>query len=163
MTGEFYGVKEISEAVVLYLNEAGMNTTAVGWPAPKWAEWAVGARGPDGLGDPEKDFVNLGTTGFPGQPDSMGGIINHFRMASIFANYYDEDVDKLVVTAMGTVDDAKRGEMVSEAYRLLAERYEYIPVFMSGNFYGMKDNISFVPSSIGGLQDTMLYKDVKIE
>jgi peptide/nickel transport system substrate-binding protein len=163
MSGEFYGVKEVAEAVVLYLNEVGMNTTAVGWPAPKWAEWAVGARGLDGKGDPEKDFVNMGVSGFAGQPDSMGHLIDHYIMSSIFCNCYDEDVDNLLTTALRTVDDAERGELIAEVYRLLHERCEYIPIFTQGNFYGMKDNISFVPTSFGGNSDRILFRDVEIE
>ncbi len=158
MNGEVYGLKETTEAVASYLNQAGFKVKLVAWDPPKWAEYNTKASN-----NPDMDYVSLGIAGIANVLDSTSGLINQYSTVTSFAGYFNKTVNDLAVQSRATVDDSARAEIIKKAWSLIRADYAYVPLFTATRLYGMKNNVDFIPSARGTGQEAILIRDVKVK
>jgi len=149
------GVKEAVDAATSFWSRVGIRAQPQAWEPVKFQEFNQMASG-----KPDQDYVALVTASLAGKPEVTVGLFNHFSKGTPFARYFNDDVDRLIVQARGTVDPNARGELVKQAMKIIHQDVAFIPMWSVVNVYGMKDGIELTPRPSDF--PTLFLKDVKV-
>ncbi len=79
-----------------------------------------------------------------------------------FSVYYNPEFDKVVAEAKATLNDAKRGELIKKATRMVHEDVASIPICNAVVVYATKKDIDFRPTQKHAME-LVLIKDVDIK
>jgi peptide/nickel transport system substrate-binding protein len=137
----YYGITQTVEAVVLYLQAVGIKATVR--PMSQIAILQSFAKNKG-----RKDFIYVGVTALPvanvgANPLEM--LTLAYWSKGLFAPYYNPAYDKLVDTALATVNDAKRKKLVMQAIQILHDDVAAYPIWDSVYAYTMRKGIDFTP------------------
>ena len=155
VTGRVPMLKEVAEAIASYFEAAGIKTKL---EAIEWAAYLDRYRK---ARTPESVWVSLHTHGRAGGADPSTTMQLHFTKDGGFSLYTHPELEKLVVEAKSTMNDAKRAEVIKKATRLIDDEVASIPIFNNVSVYVMKKNIDFKPL-LGRGQDLIHVRDIKI-
>jgi peptide/nickel transport system substrate-binding protein len=156
-SGRSYGQKETAEAVALYLNAVGIRCKVQGVEA---AQMLAKIRG--WHADPKAVFVGVTTTPMAFLPDPTEALMSAYLSTGWGSLYFNKEIDPIIDEAQGTMDDAKRGELIKKAIRILHEDVATVQIWANTSVYSMKPNIEFTPT-LKNREPLMLLKDVKIK
>jgi peptide/nickel transport system substrate-binding protein len=139
--GAYYGIRQTVEAVVLYLRQVGIDAKVQGYSQIQILQMFAKNKG-------KHDFAYVGVVALPvanvgANPLEM--LTLAYWSPGLFAPYNNADYDKLVNTALATVDDTKRKKIVTEAVKFLHDDVAAIPIWDSVYVFTMKKNIDFTP------------------
>jgi peptide/nickel transport system substrate-binding protein len=137
--GTYYGFKETTEAVVLYLKAVGIDAQVVALDAPKYMDKVRSvARNPDG------EFVGIATLPMANLADPTEPLSVYYSGSafSIFRNaQFDAAIDRTLVE----LDPAKRADDIKAAFRIMQDQVATIVVWDSVSVYTMKRDIDYAP------------------
>jgi peptide/nickel transport system substrate-binding protein len=151
ITGRYPMAREIAEAAASYFEAVGIRTRLIGEETATHFARMRGAKKPDG------EFVSVRT--FGRAPEPAYSLALHFTSYGANGIYSNPESDRLIAEARATIDDAKRGELVKKAVKIIHDDVGRIPICDIVAFYAMKKNINFTPTQ-GILFDLVLVKDV---
>lgn len=109
------------------------------------------------------DYISLGIAGIAGVADSTSGLFNQYSRVTPYAGYFNQTVNDLAVQVRATMDDNTRADLIKKAWQLIRADYAYVPLFTAARIYGMKDNLSYTPSSRGTGHEVVFIKDIKVK
>jgi peptide/nickel transport system substrate-binding protein len=155
VTGRVPMLKEVAEAIASYFEVVGIKTKL---EAIEWASYLDRYRK---ARTPESVWVSLHGHGRAGGTDPSTTMQLHFTKDGGFSLYTHPELEKLVVEAKSTINDAKRAEVIKKATKLIDEEVASIPIFNYVAVYVMKKNIDFNPL-LGRGQDLIHVRDIKI-
>jgi peptide/nickel transport system substrate-binding protein len=155
--GRSYGQKETAEAVALFLNAIGIKCKIEGIEAAqmlaKIRAWH---------NDPKTVYVGVVTSPMAFLPDPMEAISSAYLSTGWGSMYFNKEVmDPVIEEGMVAIDDAKRGELIKKAIRILHDDVATIQIWANTSVYAMKKNIDFTPT-LKNREPLMLIKDVKV-
>ena len=155
--GRISGQKETTEAVALYLKAMGIKTKIIGWEPIKMIESIRGKW----HGNPKAVFAGVTTPPIAHQVDPVYGFRTSYWSGSSISLYENPEFDKLYKKTLAEFDDAKRGELIKQGMRMLAEDVATIPIWANVSVYSMKPDIKFTPT-IRAMNALVLVKDIEI-
>lgn len=154
--GRSYGQKETAEAVSLYLNAVGIKTKVQGVEAAQLLsrirKWHA---------DPKSVYVGVVTAPMAFLPDPTEALTSSYMSTGWGSMYFNKDIDPIIDEAQATMDDAKRGELLKQAIRVLHEDVASIQIWANTSVYAMKPNVDFTPT-LKNREPLMLIKDVRV-
>jgi len=156
MIGKAAGLKETVEAVTLYLNAVDIEVEI----RPVEILAFVGNVSPN-FKKPDCDFTLMLAGPLAGHPEPLGALKISFSLDFRHAFWGDPEVDALIKEGLTILDDTKRGKLTKQVVRKLHDDLAYIPIWNTNLYYGMKDNIDYIPTA--GMYEPMLLKDVKVK
>ena len=158
ITGRTPMTREMVEAIAAYFEAVGIRTKLIG------EEWAAHyARSRSVKKNPDAEYVAFNSVGFVAgavEPTFILDII--LTTEGGFSVYSNPEFDKVVAEARGTVNDAKRGELIKKAVKIAHEDVPHIPICNIVSVYAMKRNIDFTPTLKFSF-DLVLVKDITMK
>ena len=158
ITGRTPMAREMVEAIASYFEAVGIRTKLIG------EEWAAHyARSRSVKKSPDAEYVAFNSVGFVAgavEPSYILDII--LTTEGGFSVYSNPEFDKVVAEARGTVNDAKRGELIKKAVKIAHEDVPHIPICNIVSVYAMKRNIDFKPTLKFSF-DLVLVKDITMK
>ncbi len=155
--GRTTGQKETTEAVALYLKAMGIKCNIIGWEPIKMIESIRGSW----HGNPKAVFAGVTTPPIAHQIDPVYGFRTSYFSGSTISLYDNPEFDKLYLKALAEFDDAKRGELIKQGMRMLAEDVATVPIWANVSVYGMKPDIKFTPT-LRAMNALVLVKDISV-
>jgi peptide/nickel transport system substrate-binding protein len=141
VTGRAPMIRETVEALAGYFEAVGIRTKLLAEEAAAW-----NARRRAGK-EPTAVYVGIDANG------AMAGSVDpcHFMTAMLrsdgqFSVYSNPEYDKVIDEARATMDDAKRGELVKKAVKIVYDDAAFIPIYSSVPIFAMKKNVDFSPT-----------------
>ncbi|MEM7652749.1 MAG: ABC transporter substrate-binding protein, partial [Pseudomonadota bacterium] len=138
----------IAEVIAQFLTRVGIDTKVETMPKSVYFKRASRG-GPDGT--PEFSFVLVGWGAGTGEASSplKSLLTTHDKSkgfgASNRGRYSNPAVDKLVVQALATVDDAKRQDLLAEATEVAIGDLGIIPLHYQVNTWASRKGLKYVP------------------
>lgn len=155
-SGRTAGQKETAEAVALYLRAIGIRAKVEGIEAVQLLEkvrkWHK---------DLNSAFVGVTTVPLANYPEPTQALDVGYTSGSPISVNYNPEFDAVVEECRVTMDDAKRGELIKRAVRIMHEEVFSILIWTHNSVYAMKPNVDFTPT-VKATSPLMLIKDVKI-
>ena len=151
-------LRELAEAIAAYFEAVGIRTKIVGEEQAANRARERAARQKPG----EAVFVSWGSGGRAGSVDPCESLFMYFTKDGGFSFYFNPEAEKVIQEAKTTMDDAKRGELIKKAVRIVNDDVATIPVFNSVIVYGMKKNIDFKPTE-KFMFDIVYVKDITVK
>ena len=155
--GRSYGQKETAEAVALYLNAIGIRCKIQGIEA---AQMLAKVRA--WHNDPKTVYVGVATVPMAFLPDPTEALTTGYLSTGWGSMYFNKDIDPIIEEASVTMDNAKRGELIKKAVRMLHEDVATVQIWANTSVYSMKSNIDFTPT-LKNREPLMLLKDVMVK
>ncbi len=137
---------KIAEAVAQMLTRVGIKTEVVTMPRSVYFKRASRG-GPDKT--PEFSFILVGWGAGSGEASSPLKSLIHTHDkskgfgASNRGRYSNPEVDKLIETALSTVDDAKRQDLLAKATEVAIEDVAIIPLHYQVNTWGTRKGLKY--------------------
>lgn len=156
-TGRISGQKETTEAVVLFLNRIGIRCNVIGMEVAQFVNKLRKAHN-----DPKAELVAVGTPPMANFPEPTTALDMTFSSGSPISQYSNPEFDALLEQIKTTMDDAKRGELIKKALRIVHEDVPTISLWANNSVYSMKPNIDFMPT-MKNRDPLILIKDVVIK
>jgi peptide/nickel transport system substrate-binding protein len=156
-SGRIAGQKETAEAVSLYLAAIGITCKVQGIEAAQMLDKARAFHN-----DPKAVYVGLATVPMAHLPEPTEALATGYYSKQAMSLYFNKDLDTLIERIQTTMDDAKRGELIKQAIRMLHEDVASIQIYTATDVYAMKSNIEFTPTR-KNREPLMLIKDVRIK
>jgi ABC-type transport system substrate-binding protein len=111
---------------------------------------------------PDAEYVALYSAGFAGGADPTQPLNFYFGGNSPNPVYSTLEISKIIAEGRSTMDNRKRAELIIKAVKLITDDVGIIPIINAVSVYGMKKNISFVPTK--GVQfDFLFVKDITVK
>jgi len=132
---------QITQAVAQYLNQIGIRADvdamarAIYFPRRSKKEFSVAIGGWASTSGEASSFLRQ----WPATPDeakTIGG--------SNYGGYADPEFDKLIRTAITTLDDAKRSELLQQAGARVLEGGAFIPLHFESSVWAYKSNLTYI-------------------
>jgi peptide/nickel transport system substrate-binding protein len=155
VSGRVPMVREICEAIVSYFEAVGIRTKLIAEETTPFTARRRAAKKPDA------EFVCYYGGGLAGVSDPTYNLSLYYTKDGALSVYYNPEVEKIVVEARSTVNDAKRGELIMKAVKMLNEELPSILMVNNVTVYGMQKNIDFTPTKKNS-KDLMLVKDMVV-
>jgi len=137
---------EVAQAIAQMWSRIGVNTKVNGVPTSVYTGIAGNQRIPAYVGSWGTTSMESGTTLSQllrsYDKDGNKGTYNWSR-------YSNPELDRLVDTALATVDPKERERMLQDATRLLTEDQALIPLFHFLNFWATRNGIAYEPRADG--------------
>jgi peptide/nickel transport system substrate-binding protein len=95
--------------------------------------------------DPTQVYVALGAPSIALEADPIIPLQQYFLSTGMFATYANPDLDVIINQALQTVDDAKRGELIKQAFKIISDEVPKAPLLHNAAIYMMKPNIDYTP------------------
>ena len=83
--------------------------------------------------------------------DADGVLFAMFHSDSIWSKYANPELDKWLVAARSTLDEAERIAAYTEAHAIIREETPSIPLYQAAAIYGAKSNLKWSPTANEGL------------
>ena len=155
--GRTYGQKETAEVVALFLNAVGIRCKVEGIEAAqllaKVRAWH---------GDPNSVYAGVTSTPLAFLPDPVEALATAYHSKGFGSMYFNSEIDPIIDEAGMTMDEAKRGELIKKAIKILHEDVASIQIWANTSVYAMQPNVDFVPT-LKNREPLMLLKDVSIK
>jgi peptide/nickel transport system substrate-binding protein len=140
--GRISGQKETTEAVALYLNAIGIKCKIIGWEPVKMLDairnkWHL---------NNEAVYVGVATPPLAHQVDPVYSLRTAYWSKSPYSVYANPALDAVYEKAIQEFDDAKRAELLKQAFRIIHDDVATIPIWANVSVYGMSKNIQFTPT-----------------
>lgn len=155
ITSYFPLVRETVEAIASSFEAIGIRTKLI---AEDYLQSVARRRASKG---PEAEYVGYAGVGRAGGVEPSYTLDLFFGGEGGFSVYNNPELDRVIADARGMIDDAKRGELIKKAVRIVHEDVASIPIFNMIPVYAMKKNIDFKPTQ-KNLHELILVKDVTI-
>ncbi|OGO21139.1 MAG: hypothetical protein A2144_02000 [Chloroflexi bacterium RBG_16_50_9] len=150
------GVKDVTEAVTLYLKAVGITCKVTGIEGPQMMDnirkWH---------NDTTALVVLLMTPAFANWPEPTRGLQLQFYGVNPMGMYANPQLDAIIDQALATMDDKQRGEVIKQAYNLINNEEPIVNIMSSISIYTMKTNIDYTPNKQGTRMISI--KDVKVK
>jgi peptide/nickel transport system substrate-binding protein len=150
-------LREMGEAMIGYFQAVGIKTNLVGeeQAANRSRERAAKAKPVEAV------YVSWGGGGRAGSVDPSESLYQYFTKEGGFSYYFNPEAETIIQEAKTTMNNAKRGELIKRAVRIVHEDVATIPVFNNVTMYGMKKNINFKPTE-KFMFDVIYVKDITV-
>jgi peptide/nickel transport system substrate-binding protein len=148
--------REICEAVASYFEAVGIRTQLIGEEQAAFYARRRAAK------QPNAEFVCYFSGGLAGAPDPAYNLSLYFSKDGAFSVYYNPELDTITAEARGTVNDAKRAELIKKAVAILQEEVPSIPIINNVTVFGMKKNVDFIPTKKHNM-DLIQLKDITVK
>ncbi|WP_370206316.1 ABC transporter substrate-binding protein [Pararhodobacter marinus] len=139
--GAFAGMRETAEAVVLYLQQIGINAQAQTLDA---SPFLTMLREVSGTTDAE--YVGISAMPWANQSDPTEALSIAFYSRSPFAPYRNPEVDAFIAEAASLIDPEPRDAALREAFRIMHEDTAIVPLWNFVAVYAMADGVDFTPT-----------------
>ena len=130
---------EVSQAVAGYLAAVGLRPNLVG------EEFAAGRERRTKSKGANAEYILLGVAARAGGLDPTQYLDLSYSTTGGNSVYSNPELDKLIAQAKGTMDDAKRAELIKKAVRITYDDVAAIPIFNAVSLFAMKKNIDYKP------------------
>ncbi|MCW1931426.1 ABC transporter substrate-binding protein [Pararhodobacter zhoushanensis] len=139
--GAFAGLRETAEAVVLYLQQVGINADVQTLEASQFLGMLREVSG-------SEDGVYVGISAMPwaNQSDPIEALTVAFYGRSPFAPYRNADVDTLIAQANTLLDPAERGPVLQQIFALMYEDAALVPLWNFVAVYAQAEGVEFTPT-----------------
>lgn len=98
----------------------------------------------------EGGSVFLFDVGWPGNPDPSINLTNCCFSGKNNSLYFRDDLDKLITSAITTIDDTQRAALISQAYDIIVADYPVVPISLEVATAIAKPNVTYT-KSYGGM------------
>lgn len=142
LANNYFGVKESTEAVSLYLKQVGIDCNVQGLDGPQFEDLAEKMHK-----DPTGEFVCVWPLVVANFNDPQIGMNLHFYSQGYNALYKNPDFDKLYDAALSEPDEEKRADDIRAAYKVVWDDVGRVPLWNNVAEYAMRKGVSFVPTS----------------
>lgn len=134
--------KQAAEAVSLYLKEIGITCQVQALEMGKLIEsmraWSA---------DPKAEVVFIMSPAMRGSPDPIIGLQRQFYGKNPMGVYANPQVDADIEQAVTTYDNAKRGQLIADAYANIAKDFAVAPIVAGVTAYATAENLVFTPAA----------------
>ena len=157
MVGRQAGLKEVVEAVVLYLGAISVRCKVEGLDPTKFMErvrdtWH---------GNPQAVFVGVSGPPITQYPDPTIALEAGFWSKTAISLYSNPEFDKLLDEMKGTLDDAKRAEVIKKAVRLIHDDVATVLIAASKMVFATKPKINYT-ATLKTNYALMLLKEIRM-
>ena len=137
--GTYYGFKETTEAVALYLKAVGIDVRVTALDAPKYMDKVRSV-----ARDSNGEFVGIATLPMANLADPTEPLSVYYS-GSAFSIYRNPQLDAAIDRTLVELDPAKRAEDIKAAFRIMQDQVATIVVWDSVSVYAMKRDIDYTP------------------
>ena len=148
--------EEIVQALGSYFGAVGIRMKSVG------EETAASLARRNNALKPDAEYVGLYTASFAGGVDPVQPLNGYFSSSGGRPVYSTPEITKLILEARGTMNNAKRAELIKKIVRMIYDQVGIIPIINNVSVYGMKKNVNFIPTR-GVNFDYVLVKDMSVK
>ena len=134
------GIRDMVEAVSLYLSQVNIKCNVMGLEALKFMEKLRNAHS-----DVNAEFISLSPAGISDTRDPSETLLVCFGTEGATSMYSNPEADALIQQIMQTFDDNQRGELIKQFYRMMQEEMPIVPMLSNVSVYAMKTNIDYEP------------------
>lgn len=145
--------REVSEAIASYFEAVGIRTKLIA------EEWLSYRKRHEAAKLPDADFVAVHTHGRAGMVEPSYALDLFWSKNGGNSIYYLPELDKIITEARATVNDAKRGELIKKAIKIIHDEVLSIPVYNNVAIYAMKKSIDFTPTQKYNM-DLLMVRDI---
>ncbi len=140
VTGRAPMMRETVEAIAAYYGAVGIRTQLVAEDVAAWNARRRAGKAPEAV------YVGIDSNGaMAGSVDPTHFMTAILRTSAVFSVYSNPEYDKVMDEARATMDDAKRGELIKKAVKIVHEDVGFIPIYSTVPIFAMKKNVDFFP------------------
>jgi len=155
--GSYAGIRETAEAIALYLRPLGIEVKLEAKDQLQSVEMLRTLHK-----DANAMMVGLHPLTIASTPEPSHSLGLSFSTKSPFSLHTNTEFDRYQEEALRTLDNAKRGELVNKAVRVLVDDVIYIPMWSANSMYAMRSQVQFtgIPRTAAG--PWMRLQDVRV-
>lgn len=148
-TGAYYGLRETTEAVILYLRRIGIECEVSGVDTTRGLEMNRAA-----AKDRNARLVSIAPALYASTPDPAQAMRQGYASASPYSWYNNPEFDSAVRTAEVTRDDKERADALRSCSAMLRQDMPIIPIWNNVVLYMMRSGVGYTPTGrdIPGMQ-----------
>jgi peptide/nickel transport system substrate-binding protein len=147
---------EVAQAVAGYLAAVGLRPNLVG------EEFDTGRKRRSASKGADAEYILLGVSTRAGGVDPTQYLDLGYGTTGGNSVYSNPEFDKLVAQALGTIDDAKRAELIKKAVKITYDEVVAIPILNSVSLFAMRKNVNYSPMQNHAGQQLLL-KDMTMK
>jgi peptide/nickel transport system substrate-binding protein len=141
VTGRAPMIRETVEAIAAYFEAVGIRTKLLAEETEPWNARRRAGKAPTAV------YVGLDSNGaMAGSVDPCHFMYTMLRTDAGFSVYGNPEYDKVMDEARATVDDAKRGELIKKAVKIVHDDVAFLPLYNTVPIFAMKKNVDFSPT-----------------
>jgi peptide/nickel transport system substrate-binding protein len=149
------GVKDLVEAVSLYLKAVDITCKPTGMTVPQIRESQTKT-----ANDTTAVVTYLGGCGLANYPETVS-CLGFFLSRTANALYNTPKLDVIIDNAMSTFDNTARGELIKQAFRIINEDEPQVQILSTVSIFTSRSNIKIKPTKITNA--FLLVKDIKFK
>jgi peptide/nickel transport system substrate-binding protein len=137
------GVKDIADYIANSLKQLNINCELVGMQmGPEFIETLRKSHD-----DPNAEVVYLWEPGGVNDIDPAISLMDGFYSKKPVGLWGNPDLDKIAEEAIATLDEAKRAELIKQAYKIVDRELPRIQICLQSSVTILKSNITYVPTT----------------